>query len=125
MTRPENRVNYTQWEVANNRDKVFGVASTTSTTTNSITVTIAAVSGKKHYIGSIVLTGTTGSGGAESLKINKGSTTSWDEKFTVGTDTVRQFQAVPFVGNQGEAVSVVASATELTAGKLYVVYYTK
>ena len=125
MTRPENRVNYSQWEVANDKDKIFGVGATTSPTTNTITVTLDAVSGKRHYIGSIVLTGTAGTGAAEALVIKKGTVTSWSEAFTVGTDTVRQFSAVPFVGNQGEAVSVVASATNLTAGKLYVVYYTK
>lgn len=112
-------------EYINDKDKTFGTASDTTAASNELSVEIAAVDGKKHYIGSIVLTGTTGGGGAESLVIKKGSTTAWEESFTVGTDTVRQFQAVPFVGNEGEAVTVEASATELTAGKLYVVYYTK
>ncbi len=116
---------YTETECANDMDKTFGVASDTSITANALSVTIAAVTGKKHYIGSIVLTGTTGTGAAEALIIQKGSTTVWTEAFTVGTDLVRQFQAVPLVGNEGEAMTVQASATNLTAGKLYVVYYTK
>jgi|GEM_PF-3265837 len=116
---------FTPTEVLNNVDKMFGAAKTEAPTTNKITVTIAAVTGKKHYIGSIVLTGTTGGGGAEAFVIKKGTTTAWTESFTVGTDKVRQFQAVPFVGNEGEAVSVEVSATNLTAGKVYVVYYTK
>jgi len=116
---------FTTEEVLNDVDKTFGVAKTEAATTNKITVTIAAVPGKRHYIGSIVLTGTVGGGGAEAFVIKKGSTTAWTESFTVGTDKVRQFQAVPFVGNVGEAVTVEVSATALAAGKVYVVYYTK
>lgn len=116
---------FTPTEVLNDIDKTFGVGKTETVTTNKITVTIAAVTDKKHYIGSIVLTGTAGGGAAEALVIKKGATAYWNETFTIGADKVRQFQAVPFVGNEGEAVVVEASATELTAGKLYVVYYTK
>jgi len=116
---------FTPTEVLNDVDKTFGVGKAESATGNKITVEIPAVADKKHYIGSIVLTGTTGTGGAEALVIKKGSTTVWQETFAIGTDKVRQFQAVPLVGNEGEAVTVEASATNLTAGKLYVVYYTK
>ncbi len=125
MTRPENRVKYNEFEVINDMDKDFGAASDTTVAANALSIEIAAVSGKRHYIGSIVLTGTAGTGAAEALTVKFGSTTVWTETFTIGTDKVRQFQAVPLVGNQGEAVTVSASATNLTAGKLYVVYYTK
>jgi hypothetical protein len=116
---------FTIEEVLNDFDKTFDVGSDTTVETNKLSVVIPAVSGKRHYIGSIVLTGTAGTGGAESLVIKKGSTTKWEESFTVGQDKVRQFQGVPFVGNEGEAVTIEASATNLTAGKMYVVYYTK
>lgn len=116
---------FTPTEVLNDIDKTFGVAKAESAVSNKITVEIAAVADKKHYIGSIVLTGTTGTGGAEALVIKKGTVTVWSESFTIGTDKVRQFQAVPLVGNEGEAVTVEASATNLTGGKLFVVYYTK
>lgn len=115
----------TPTEVLNDRDKTFGVAKDETAASNVLAVEIAAVAGKRHYIGSIVLTGTAGTGGAEALKIKKDSTVVWQEAFTVGADKVRQFQAVPLVGNPGETVTVEASATNLTAGKLYVVYYTK
>ena len=116
---------FTPTEVLNDVDKTFGVGSSSTVVANVITVTIAAVTGKRHYLGSIVLTGTTGAGGAEALTINDGATTVWTETFTVGTDKVRQFDAVPLVGTSGNAVTITASATALTAGKLYVVYYTK
>jgi hypothetical protein len=115
----------TPTEILNDRDKTFGVAKDETVASNALSVEIAAVAGKRHYIGSIVLTGTAGTGGAEALKIKKGATVVWQEAFTVGADKVRQFQAVPLVGNPGETVTVEASATNLTAGKLYVVYYTK
>ena len=115
----------TPTEVLNDLDKTFGAASTLVPVAHVITVSIPVVSGKKHYIGSIILTGTAGAGAAEAFQIKKGDAVVWQESFVVGTDLVRQFQAVPLVGNEGEAVSVVASATELTAGKLFVIYYTK
>ncbi len=115
---------YSATEVLNDIDKTFGNASA-SASSNKVTCEIAAVSGKKHYIGSIVLTGTAGTGAAEALTIKKGSTVVWQEAFTVGIDKVREFQKVPLVGNEGEAVTVEASATNLTAGKIFVVYYTR
>jgi hypothetical protein len=115
---------YSVTEILNDIDKTFGNATATAGT-NKITVTIAAVTGKRHYIGSIVLTGTTGTGGAEALTIKDGITTVWSEAFTVGTDLVRQFQAIPLVGTEGKAVTIEASATSLTAGKIFVVYYTR
>ena len=111
-------------EVLNDTDKEFGAA-TASAGSNKITVTLAAVDGKRHYIGSIILTGTIGTGGSPVLTIKKGSTTVWSEAFAVGTDTVRQFQAIPLVGNGGEAVTIEATATNLTAGKIFVIYYTR
>jgi len=116
---------FTPTEVLNHMDRQFNVAKAVTVTDNSIKVEINGVEDKKHYIGSIALVGTAGTGGAESLVIKKGTDTAWEESFTVGEDKVRQFQAVPFVGNEGESVTVEASATDLTAGKLYVVYYTK
>ena len=115
----------TPTEVLNDLDKTFGTAGSSTVAGNTVTVILTAVEKKKHYIGSIGLVGTAGAGGAEALQIKKGSTVVWDEPFTVGAPLVRQFQAVPLVGNEGEAVSVVASATSLTAAKLHVIYYTK
>lgn len=112
-------------EVLNDRDKTFGTAGPGTLAGNVLTLTIAGVANKKHYIGSIVLTGTAGTGGAESFKIKKGTTVVWEETFTIGTDKIRQYQAVPLVGNNGEDITIEASATNLTAGKLYVVYYIK
>ncbi len=116
---------YTPTEVLNDIDKTFGVVKAETPINNKLTVSINGVDNKKHYIGSIVLTGTTGTGGNTALVIKMGSTVVWTETFTVGTDKVRQFQAVPLVGNKGEAVTVEVSANDLAAGKLYVVYYTK
>ena len=116
---------YAAEEVLNDIDKTFGVASVALPTSNKITCTIAAVAGKRHYIGSIILTGTTGTGGVPALTIKNGTTTVWSESFTVGTDTVRQFQAIPLVGSEGAAITVEAAATNLTAGKIFVVYYTR
>ena len=115
----------TPTEVLNDLDKTFGAASSSTVVSNVVTVTLTAVEKKKHYIGSIGLVGTAGVGGAEALQIKKGSTVVWDEPFTVGAPLIRQFQAVHLVGNEGEAVTVTASATALTAAKLYVIYYTK
>jgi hypothetical protein len=116
---------YNVREVANDLDKDFFAESDATIASNALSVTIAGVSGKKHYLGSIVLTGTTGTGAAEALTIKNGATTVWTEAFTVGTDKVRQFQAVPLVITEGNDLVVEASATNLTAGKLYVVGYTK
>ncbi len=115
----------TPTEVLNDRDKTFACAGPGSLASNKITVTLDAVAGKRHYIGSIVLTGTAGNGGNPVLAIKKGTTTVWEETFVVGSDKVREFQAVPFVGDFGQTITVEASADDLTGGKLYVVYYTK
>lgn len=115
----------TPTEVLNDRDKTFGCAGPGTISSNKITLTIQGVAGKRHYIGSIVLTGTAGTGGNPVLAIKKGATTVWEESFTVGSDKIREFQAVPLVGEAGQEITVEASATDLTAGKLYVVYYTK
>lgn len=116
---------YNTEEVLNNVDKTFGYLSATSASANKVTCIIPAITGKRHFVGSIILTGTAGSGGAPTLTIKDGSTTIWSEAFTIGTDTVRQFQAVPLVGTEGKAVTIEASATNLTAGKIFVVYYTR
>lgn len=116
---------YSATEVLNNIDKKFGYASAVTATSNKVTCTIAAVSDKRHFIGSIILTGTAGTGGSPTLTIKDGSNTVWSETFTVGTDLVRQFQAVPLVGSEDAAVTIEASATNLTAGKIFVVYYTR
>jgi hypothetical protein len=116
---------YNEREVANDLDKTFFAESDATITSNALSVTITGVAGKKHYLGSIVLTGTTGTGAAEALTIKDGATTVWTETFTVGTDKVRQFQAVPLVTSTGSDLVVTASATNLTGGKLFVVGYTK
>ena len=110
--------------VETDSEKTFGNATATAGS-NKITVTIAAVAGKRHYVGHIVLTGTAGTGAAEALVIKDDTTTKWSEAFTVGTDTVRNFGDIPFVGTAGKAVTVEVSATNLTAGSLFVLYYTK
>lgn len=116
---------FTPTEVLNNMDKTFGVLGPGTVAANKITLTLPAVANKRHYIGSIVLTDTAGAGGNEKLIIKKGTTTIWEESFAVGQDKVRQFQVVPLVGGFGESVIIEVSATNLTAGKLYVIYYTK
>ncbi len=116
---------YNVREVANDMDKTFGVGSDATVASNKLSVTIAGVAGKRHYLGSVCLTGTAGSGSAEALVIKDGATEKWSEAFTVGTDKVRQFQAVPLVTSPGANLVIEASATNLTAGKLYAVYYTK
>ena len=115
----------TPTEILNDIDKTFGAAGPGTLASNVLTLTINGVADKRHYIGSIVLTGTAGTGGAESFKIKKGTTIAWEEAFVIGQDKVRQFFGVPFVGNTGESVTVEVSATNLTAGKVYVVHYTK
>jgi hypothetical protein len=115
---------YSVQEYVRDKDKTFGHAAADAAD-NAITVTIAAVEDKKHYLGSVLLTATAGDGGSETLVIKHGTTTVWSEVFTVGTDLIRQFQAVPLVSDENEVVTVEASATALTAGKLFVVYYTK
>ena len=112
-------------EVLANLDKDFTCEQETTVATNSITIELAAVEGKRHYIQHVMLYGTTGDGGAEALTISKGSTAAWTEAFTVGTDKDRPFYGFGFVGDVGEAVSIVASATALTAGTLSVVSYVK
>lgn len=116
---------FTPTEVLNDIDKIFGVAGPGTVSSNKVTLTIPGVAGKRHYIGSIVLTGTAGSGGSEAFVIKKGTTEVWREAFTIGQDKVRQFLGVPLVGNVGEDIVIEASATNLTDGKIYVVYYTK
>lgn len=116
---------FTPTEVLNDMDKTFGVLGPGTVATNKITLTLPGETNKRHYIGSIVLTDTAGTGGNEKLIIKKGTTTIWEESFVVGQDKVRQFQAVPLVGGFGESVIIEVSATNLTAGKLYVIYYTK
>ncbi len=112
-------------EILNETHRTYGKASATTASSNKVTCTIAAVAGKCHRIGSIILTGTAGSGAAEALTIKDGTTTVWSEAFTVGTDVVRQFQAIPLVGTEGAAITIEASATNLTAGKIFVVYCTQ
>jgi hypothetical protein len=112
-------------DIANERHLARDCASTLTATANAITVTIAAVADKVHRLGSVVLVGTTGTGAAEALVIKDGATTVWEEPFTVGTALARQFQAIPLEATEGNALVVQASATNLTAGKLYVVYETK
>ena len=117
-------LNADRLSVDSDTGKTFASA-TANAGSNKITVTIAAVTGKKHYIGHIVLTGTTGTGAAEAFVIKDDTTTKWSEAFTVGTDKVRSFGDIPFVGTAGKAVTVEVSATNLTAGSLFVLYYTK
>lgn len=116
---------FTPTEVLNDMDKSFKTLGPGEVISNKLTLAIQAVSNKRHYIGSIVLTDTAGTGENEKLIIKKGTTTIWEESFTIGQDKVRQFQVVPLVGGFGESVIIEVSATNLTAGKLYVIYYTK
>ena len=111
-------------DIANERHLARATASTLTATTNKITVTIAGVANKVHRLGSVVLVDTTGTGAAEALVVKNGATTVWQESFTVGTEKVRQFQAIPLEATEGNALVVEASATNLTAGKLYVIYET-
>ncbi len=113
---------FTVADILNERHLARAVASTLAATANKVTVTIAGVAGKVHCLGSIVLLATTGAGAAEALTITNGTTVVWNEPFTIGTALVRQFQAIPLEATEGNALVVEASATSLTAGKLYVVY---
>ncbi len=113
-------------DILNENHITYGKASDTSIASNALSIAITApAAGYRIFLGSIVLTGTTGGGGAEALTIKDGSTTVWTETFTVGTDKVRQFDAVPLVGTEATAMTISASATALTAGGLYVLYLVK
>jgi len=112
-------------EVLAHRDRIHISQHSSTVASNSITITLAAVPGMKHYIHQVTLVGTTGDGGAESIVIKKGTTESYSDTFTVGTRFSQPFYGDGWVGNEGEAVSIVASATSLTAGKLSVVGFTK
>ena len=112
-------------EVLGHRDRTPISQQSSTIASHSITITLAAVTGKKHYIHQITLVGTAGGGGAEAIVIKKGTTDSYTDTFTVGTRFSQPFYGDGWVGNEGEAVSIVASATNLTAGKLSVVGFTK
>lgn len=116
---------FTPTEVLNDMDKSFKTLGPGEVISNKLTLAIQAVSNKRHYISSISLTGTAGTGGNEKLSITKGEQIAWEESFTIGQDKIRQFQAIPIVSNFNEPITLEISATNLTAGKLYVVYYTK
>lgn len=115
----------TPTEVLNDVDKDFNAAGPGTLQTNVLQLVIAGVSNKRIYLGSVVLTGTAGTGANESFRIKKGETIIWEETFVIDVDKVRQFQAVPLVGNEGESITIEASADNLTAGKIYAVYYIK
>ena len=112
-------------EVLANRDKTPVSQQTATIASHAATITLAAVAGEKYYIHQITLVGTTGGGGAEAIVIKKGTTDSFTDTFTVGTRYSQPFDGIGWVGNEGEAVSIVASATNLTAAKLSVVGYRK
>ncbi|MFH1183918.1 MAG: hypothetical protein V1755_02620 [Chloroflexota bacterium] len=112
-------------EVLAHRDRSHISEQSATIASNSVTITLAAVTGEKHYIHQITLVGTAGGGGAESIVINKGAVASYSDTFTVGTRFSQPFYGDGWVGTEGEAVSIVASATNLTAAKLSVVGMTK
>ena len=116
---------FTPADIANEVHLARATARTLTATSNKVTVTVAAVANKVHRLGSAVLVDTTGTGAAEALVVKDGTTTVWEESFTVGTEKVRQFQAIPLEITEGNALVVEASATNLTGGKLYVVYETR
>uniref|UniRef100_A0A6M3IFC8 Uncharacterized protein n=1 Tax=viral metagenome TaxID=1070528 RepID=A0A6M3IFC8_9ZZZZ len=108
-------------EVAAFRDRTHISEQASTIVNHSVTITLAASVGRKHYISQITLVGTAGTGAAESIVIKKGTTDSYSDTFTVGTRFSQPFYGDGWVGNEGEAVSIVASATNLTAAKLSVV----
>ncbi len=112
-------------EVLAHRDRTHISQQSATVASHSITITLPAVAGKKHYIHQITLVGTTGDGGSEALVIKKGDTDSYSDTFTIGTRLSIPFYGDGWVGAEGEAVSIVASATNLTAAKLSVVGMTK
>ena len=116
---------YSAHEVLSDLDKTFGIGKTLTPTTNAVTVTLAAVAGKRHYVVRVSLMGTAGSGSAESLSLTGGADT-YAESFVVGTDKVIELPyPACYVGAENTAVVVSASATNLTAGKVYVMYFTR
>jgi hypothetical protein len=106
-------------------ETVFAVAKLTTPVANKLTVTIAAVPGKRHYLGGFVLTGTAGAGGTPTVTVSVGGVVCWKETFTVGTDLKSPFGPVTIVAGDNQVLVVEASATALTAGELYVVYKTR
>lgn len=117
---------YAPSDIVNENHITYGHASDATIASNALSVTLTApATGLRHFLGAIILTGTTGGGGAEALVITDGSTEIWRETFTVGTDKKITFDVVPLVGTEATAMTITASATELTAGKLYVNYLTK
>lgn len=111
-------------DILNERHISRKTASTLTPTTNAITVTVAGVAGKVHRLGRIVLLGTAGTGAAESIIIVDGITTVWPETFVVGTEKIISFGQMPLEMTEGNTLTVTVSATNLTAGKLYVQYET-
>ena len=116
---------YRMEEVAANNDKTFVSQQYATIASHSVTITLAAVAGEKYYIQQVTLAGTAGGGGAEAIVIKKGTTDAHTDSFTVGTVKSIPFNGYGFVGNEGEAVTIVASATNLTAAKLCVVGFRK
>ena len=112
-------------EVAANRDKTPISQQSATIASHAVTITLAAATGQRHHIHLVTLVGTAGGGGAEAIVIKKGTTDSYSDTFTVGTRFSQPFYGLGFAGNEGEAVTVTASATNLTAAKLSIVGYTK
>lgn len=116
---------FTLQEVAAYRDRDFIAESEDTVATNSITITLAASTGRRHYLQNITLAGTAGGGGAEAITVTSGSTGKWTGQFTIGTERDKPFYGMGLVCGEGEAVTIVASATALTHGTLSVTGFTK
>ena len=116
---------YSLEEVAANIDKTFIAEQSATVASNIVSIELAAVSGKRHHIQHIMLSGTTGTGGSPVVLILEGATEKWREAFAVGTDKDRPFNGFGWVGAKGSAVTIRAQATNLTAARLSVVGYTK
>lgn len=119
------KTKFSETEVYNDLDKFFKIAGPGQVVNNKLTISIPAAKDRRHYIGTVVVTGTAGTGGNENFKIKQGYETVWEESFVIGQDKSRQFPFIPLTGNIGESVTFEISATDLTAGKVYIAYYTK
>lgn len=95
---------------------------------NALEITIPApTDGQSIHIAGVYLSGTTGTGAAEELKIADGGTTIHTEAFTVGIAKAllgSEASGPMVVCASNSACVITASATNLTAGILRVLYYT-